>query len=501
MALSTTTNTISYTGDGVTTVFALPYLTFSTTHVFVSVNGNPVTSGFTVSALPAEGGLPNVTFTVAPVVGAVILLQRIVPETQTSVYTVAGPFPAKATEKNLDLLMMAVQQKTTQITNISSLLSSLPSATDPNNLGKGIKVKEDGTGYSTFVINTFVGGGGGGGGTASVLPWGVHNLSLVTSVAANAWTVAFKTQAGTDPSALDPIIIKFPGAGGTYTVQTLTAPMSFTIPSTATIGSVNGMTTRIYIGLALDGSTLRPFVYNALNRASLFPGQLNNAVHNPLVESASYTIAGIAPGSNTAHIIYSNTTVVSPTVRIRILGFADSENATAGTWTSAGTPVLLTPFVPASGSIMRRAYVRDNRAQATANVVPFDNTIPQSGEGLLFHNPTFIQAYKANVTSFSYGYNAMANGACVMSTSGFLNSETDAFMATAQEVVATTVGIPMMMVGQAMRFDIPAGSHSFNVRLGTSTGAILRVNATTALLTGYFGGTATSWVIVEELMV
>jgi hypothetical protein len=39
-----------------------------------------------------------------------VLLLRVVPLTQLSVYDVAGAFPAKTTEKNLDLLMMASQQ-------------------------------------------------------------------------------------------------------------------------------------------------------------------------------------------------------------------------------------------------------------------------------------------------------------------------------------------------------------------------------------------------------
>jgi hypothetical protein len=490
MALSTTTNTISYVGDGVTTVFALPYLTFSTSHVFVSVNGNPVISGFTVSSLPAEGGNPNVTFTVAPAVGAVILLQRVVPETQTSVYTVAGPFPAKATEKNLDLLMMAVQQKTTQITNLSTLINTLPSASDPNNFGKGIKVKEDGTGYSTFLI-TPVGGGGG-----TVQPWGVHNLSLVSSVSAGAWTVAFKTQAGLDATLGDPIVVKFPTVGGGYTIQSITAPMSFTIPAGATIGSVNATTTRIYVGLALDGSTLRPFVYNPILRV-FATATLLSINHQPLVESALYTLSIISPVAANAQTLWSNSNPVN--CPIRIMGFVDSENATAGTWTAAGNPILKTSEVPDSGTLLRRSFLRDASPVSSGSVLPYDNTVPQSAEGLEMLAPTFVQMYKANPTIFNYSCNISANAICVASAAGFLDATASAFMANA--VAIETADNTTMLSGSSTQMEISPGLHTFRVRLGSNNGALVMMNRTGALISGYFGGVAASSASVDELMV
>lgn len=108
MALTTSSNRVTYTGNGSTTIFAFNRLLYDATHLQVYLNGTLQTSGYTVTG--TGGTSTSVTFAVAPANTVQVLLLRVVPLTQLSQYQVAGAFPAATTEKNFDLAVMALQQ-------------------------------------------------------------------------------------------------------------------------------------------------------------------------------------------------------------------------------------------------------------------------------------------------------------------------------------------------------------------------------------------------------
>ena len=108
MSLTSTSNRVVATGDGVTVLFNYNKLLYDATHLQVYVAGVLQSTGYTVNGVP--GTSTSVTFSVAPANGAQIILLRVVPLTQLSVYAVGGAFPAATTEKNFDLLAMASQQ-------------------------------------------------------------------------------------------------------------------------------------------------------------------------------------------------------------------------------------------------------------------------------------------------------------------------------------------------------------------------------------------------------
>lgn len=112
MALTSSTNRITYTGDGSTPSFALPYLVYDATHVQVYLDAVLQSTGYTVSGVGSASGV-TVTFAPAPALNVTIVLQRVVPLTQLAIYDVAGAFPAKTTEKNFDLAVMRAQQHET----------------------------------------------------------------------------------------------------------------------------------------------------------------------------------------------------------------------------------------------------------------------------------------------------------------------------------------------------------------------------------------------------
>ena len=108
MSLTSTSNRVTATGDGVTTLFNYNKLLYSSTHLQVYLDSVLQTTSYTVGGVP--GTSTSVTFSAAPANGVQVLMLRVVPLTQLSVYAVGGAFPAATTEKNLDLAVMGLQQ-------------------------------------------------------------------------------------------------------------------------------------------------------------------------------------------------------------------------------------------------------------------------------------------------------------------------------------------------------------------------------------------------------
>ena len=118
MTLTTTTNKASYSGDGNTTTFAYAFkiLDSSDLKVYIrSASGTEtlktITTHYTVTGVgSASGG--NVVFTGGniPTNTETVILQRVVPLTQTHDYVENDPFPAESHEQGLDRLTMHVQQ-------------------------------------------------------------------------------------------------------------------------------------------------------------------------------------------------------------------------------------------------------------------------------------------------------------------------------------------------------------------------------------------------------
>ena len=161
MSLTSSANTVQYIGDAITTVFSYPYLVYNIEHIKVYIDDVLTSTGYTVSSIPPEGSTATVTFAAAPAVAAKVTIKREVPITQLSTYATGGAFPAKTVEKNLDLATMAIQQikegldRSIQLSVSSSLPASLfPSVSDPANYGKGLKIKDDGTGFDLYNIET-----------------------------------------------------------------------------------------------------------------------------------------------------------------------------------------------------------------------------------------------------------------------------------------------------------------------------------------------------------
>lgn len=135
------------------------------------------------------------------------------------------------------------------------------------------------------------------------------------SVASNALTVTL------NPTALD-----FRSAtlsSGVVNSRTVGSAISLAVPSGATLGTTSGIASRILI-LAIDNAgTVELAVYNAAGSANLD-------------EAGVISTTAISAASNSL-TVYSQTARTN--VPYRIVGYVDSTQATAGTWSSAPTAV------------------------------------------------------------------------------------------------------------------------------------------------------------------
>ncbi len=132
MTVENTNNTISYTGNSSVTTFAYNFLTYSADHIFIYFDDVLQSSGFTITGVGDDNG-GDIIFVSPPDAGVTIRIDRTVPDTQLLEYREYGPFPAKANERGLDLLTMAVQQNARELERASSVkMDKQPLATEDN---------------------------------------------------------------------------------------------------------------------------------------------------------------------------------------------------------------------------------------------------------------------------------------------------------------------------------------------------------------------------------
>lgn len=117
MTISTTTSRASYNGNGVTTLFSVPFRFFQNADlvvqlVTVSTGASTtltLTTHYTVTGADDESG-GSVTMLTAPAVGQRLVIRRVIGATQEVDYVAGDPFPAETHERALDRLTMLAQQ-------------------------------------------------------------------------------------------------------------------------------------------------------------------------------------------------------------------------------------------------------------------------------------------------------------------------------------------------------------------------------------------------------
>lgn len=133
MTVSSTTSSVSYAGDGATTIFPVSFYFLDGAHVKAvlrddsSGSETPWTqpADFAIAGAGEQAG-GTLTATAAPASGRTLLIYRDVPATQETDYVENDPFPAESHERALDKVTMIVQQLGREISRSFRLKISDP---------------------------------------------------------------------------------------------------------------------------------------------------------------------------------------------------------------------------------------------------------------------------------------------------------------------------------------------------------------------------------------
>jgi hypothetical protein len=128
MTVETTTNRVSYTGNGVTTVFAFPYEVYAADQIAVSLVD--ITTGvetvltlntsFTVTVTP-DFSSASITLSTPAASTKTILIRRVLALKQTFEYPANNKFPSRSHEQNLDYAAMRDQDLQDQVSHAIQL--------------------------------------------------------------------------------------------------------------------------------------------------------------------------------------------------------------------------------------------------------------------------------------------------------------------------------------------------------------------------------------------
>ena len=140
MTISSTTNTVSYTGNGSTTAFPVTFVFFGTAtsaeievvEVVIATGAETVkTNGthFTVSG--GSGSTGTVTAVTAPASTVNWVINRNTTQTQETDYVENDPFPAESHEKALDRLTAIAQEQERTLTRTAQLPDGYTGSFDP----------------------------------------------------------------------------------------------------------------------------------------------------------------------------------------------------------------------------------------------------------------------------------------------------------------------------------------------------------------------------------
>lgn len=200
-------------------------------------------------------------------------------------------------------------------------------------VGQQVVVKLDASGFFNLISPTSLPINAAGLQTSAIGFNEPVNLQINASVSANALTIALKGINGSDASAINPIPVAFRNvtiANGSPEIVSLQAALSFTINSTSTMGCVSGQMCRLWLLMINNGGTAALCAFNALS----------GTIVAPINEAALQTSASGTVGGNLAQTYYCSTSAVTAKA-IRIIGYVDIQEATAGTWATGPTYIQL----------------------------------------------------------------------------------------------------------------------------------------------------------------
>jgi hypothetical protein len=330
---------------------------------------------------------------------------------------------------------------------------------------------------------------------AAAAGFSMINGDLVASVAANALTIALKTKAGNDPSAADPVWVLFRNATvtlGQPSALKITAATSFTVPNTATLGTVNATPFRLWVVGINDAGTFRLGVINCVSGTDVFPLR-DDALQSP-----------ITPAASLAQTVYANAGSLSKASRI--LGYMEwsAGLAAAGTWASGPTKVQHFHYgVSLPGTVVQSVSQETGAVATGTSVFPvLADTALQNTGGDQYMSKAVTPTATMNVLQIEAEGFFSASTANTNLEMGIFQDAIAAALASGAILVVST-GATNPMTYARLRHKMAAGTVSattIKFRAGQLTGSAVTITFNGTAGGRLFAGTIPSTLSIAELM-
>jgi hypothetical protein len=269
------------------------------------------------------------------------------------------------------------------------------------------------------------------------------NIGLAAGAAGNALTISLTAANGSALSSTNAAIALFRSPfslpAGTAVQATVTAPLSITIPSGATLGTSNGVPFRIWVFLDFNGGTPALGVATCSNASTLFPcASWEYALRTSTTINASATNPGV---------LYAGTGVAADAVRI--IGYCEygSGLTTAGVWASSCTALqLFGPGIKKPGDQVQRSLTPVT-AQTTISGSAFVTTaLVQSMTPTSTANPIYATADVAFT---------VASGGTAIGFIQLCRTSASNLFGTQQAVNNTAAGSSLAVGATVRGYDLP----------------------------------------------
>jgi len=319
----------------------------------------------------------------------------------------------------------------------------------------------------------------------SGLAFGLANGRIEASAPAGALTVSIKTSAGTDPTPDNPVYMAFPndsGGIGSYSILSIVAALSLTLPSGMKIGGGVGQPLRLWLVLFNDDGVLRLSIKNCSDGArTIFP----------LLESGIEAATAASTSANNFGVFYASQAIGAKPYRIvGYMDWAAGFAVTIGVWTVPDLVRMFSAGMPKPGDSIQDFSQSAQQGLSTTSLIPYDNTIPQSSEGGELLAVPFTPKSACNFIEIEVLMSLRHTAISAVIAAIFIDSATDAVV-VGWTYVAVANGPAQMHI----RYRLPAAStatRTYRIRAGAAVAGTLTVNV-------YMLNTASPFIRVAEL--
>lgn len=323
-------------------------------------------------------------------------------------------------------------------------------------------------------------------------PGYVQNYSLSGAVASNALTMTLSGYDGTALSSTNKAQFTFrnaTAATGTSSTVDATSDLTLTISSGSTLGTTSAVPARFWIVLFNDAGTLRLGAINCSTSTAIYPLSDDTL--------ASSTAEGGAGAADSAGVIYTGSAVTAKAMRV--LGYVEHTQATAGTYATTPSKVQLwQPGMKLPGDIVQSTRNTISTLVSGNTIFPADNTIPQNTEGMSILDATpitptstanFLRT-RANTFGADTAIGQIGLGLFRDSVAGALAAVSMGHSASANYVSAGSIEFMEKAPStSAITYKLRGGPEAANTTyFNSGSGTVL------------YGGVAMTSIVVEELM-